>query len=644
MSPDVINEIIWHFAGYFRIADDVARDRIEYLEGAQRQEFEDYTLPLPETPFHADLDPFDTDPIRPPATVTWESAPSSGFQALRSRDSDNSPAPEDIPPPPSPRPITFGGGGGGGGGSGQEERLINVNYDDDGSQAQVEIRQFNAMEDNDLLLVARDTGVTELNDADVDGTLQEMEQAAADTTPDDLELPTRTMEVVDFIEARDTSTVESGDGNNEHSVAPGIYVNGDRQDPGFTPTLPELSDPEPVEPTYNLRGETANLGSNTSANAGLIVDRNEGSPTMIVAGDYFATEAIVQTYSYSDRDHVSVGGAGPVELLTGNNSGNNIAHFDHRESIYPDLTGYFSGWNWDVHVVEGDFYDINLLVQGIYLSDNDVTVQETQHSLYEVRTGGNQVFNLAELFSGEIEYDLIIIGGDYHGGNYIFQHAFLVDDDVAMMGATDGERTQTLHTGNNSLTNYGAIQTYGNERLNPLSDEARDLTTELANRAPTLDPDEYGFVAPAVGSGPLNVLYVTGDYYDVNAIWQYITVADADTALQLLSGEEALTSVEGGELIQSIETGGNTLLNDAAIVDVGTGTTEVGGDIYTETILVQAELIVKDHDVIAHDDTDALVNELIAFIGSDEDQHEPPAHSNAHAHAQHEDMLGGVLA
>jgi hypothetical protein len=641
MSPDVINEIIWHFAGYFRIADDVARDRIEYLEGAQRQQFEDYGLPLPETPFHADLDPFETDPIRPPAPVTWESAPSSGFQALRSLDSDNSPEPEDIPPPPSARPITFGGGGGGGGGgSGQGERLIKVNYDDDGSQAQIEIRQFNAMEDNDLLLVGRDTGVTELNDTDVDGSLQEMEEAATDTTPDELELPTGTMEVVHFIEARDTERLESGGGNSEHSVAPGIYLNGELQDPAFVPTLPNLSGPESVEPAYNLRGEIANLGSNDAANAALIVDRNEGSPTMIVRGDYFATEAIVQTYSYSDRDEVSVGGAGPVELLTGNNSGSNIANFDHQESIYPDLDGYFSGWNWDVHVIEGDFYDINLLVQGIYLSDNDVTVQETQHALYEVRTGENQVFNLAELFSGELDYDLIIIGGDYHGGNYIFQHAFLVDDDVAMMGATDGEQTQTLDTGNNSLTNYGAIHTYGNERLIPLSDEARNLTTELANRATTLDPDEYGFVAPAVGPGPLNVLYVTGDYYDVNAIWQYITVADADTALQLLSGEEALTNAEGGELIQSMATGGNTLLNDAAIVDVGTGTTEVGGEIYTETILVQAELVAKDHDDVTHDNTDALVNELIAFIGSDEDDEAP---APPIASVQQEDMLGGVL-
>jgi hypothetical protein len=642
MSPDVINEIIWHFAGYFRIADDVARDRIEYLEGAQRQQFEDYSLPLPETPFHADLDPFDTDPIPPPASVTWESAPSSSFQALRSRDSDNSPEPEDIPPPPSARPITSGGGGGGGGGgSGHGERLIKVNYDDDGSQAQIEIRQLNAMEDNDVLLVGRDTGVTELNDTDVDGTLQEMGEAAAEITPDELELPTGTMEVVDFIEARDTERLESGGGgNSEHTVAPGIYVNGELQNAGFTPTLPHLSGPENVEPTYNSRGEIANLGSNDAANAALIVDRNEGSPTMIVLGDYFATEAIVQTYSYSDRDDVSVGGTGPVELLTANNSGSNIASFDHQESIYPDLDGYFSGWNWDVHVVEGNFYDINLLVQRIYLSDNDVTVQETQHSLYEVRTGENQLFNLAELFSGDLDYDLIIIGGDYHGGNYIFQHAFLIDDDVAMMGATDGGHTQTLDTGNNSLTNYGAIHTYGNERLIPLSDEARDLATELSNRATSLDPDEYGFVAPAVGPGPLNVLYVTGDYYDVNAIWQYITVADADTALQLLSGEEALTNAEGGALIQSMQTGGNTLLNDAAIVDVGTGTTEVGGDIYTDTILVQAELVAIDHDDVTHGNTDALVNELIAFIGSDEDD-EAPAHPIAPV--QHEDMLGGML-
>ena len=50
---------------------------------------------------------------------------------------------------------------------------------------------------------------------------------------------------------------------------------------------------ETPEPT---RGETATLGDNTALNAALIVDVNEITPTMLVLGDYFSKESIVQTW------------------------------------------------------------------------------------------------------------------------------------------------------------------------------------------------------------------------------------------------------------------------------------------------------------------------------------------------------------
>jgi hypothetical protein len=640
MSPDSINEIIAHFAGYFRVADDVVRDRLEYLEGAHPQQFEDYTLSLTTTPFRANLEPFWTLPSPPPALPTWETSHLSPPPLVRARQPNPSPESEDDHEPAAPRSVVPTAGGGGGGGGSRDIEVITVKYDHNGSQQQVEIRQVNVIQDNDVLLVNPNTGVTELNDADTENMLRDMADAAADAVPDEIELPQGVMEVAEFIEARDAEASENSGSGNDPSVAPGIYVNGELQNPDYTVPFPELSPPDDTGPPANTRGQIAELGSNTAINGGLLVDRHEASPTMIVLGDFFATNAIVQTWSYTDNDQVSVGGSAMNAAATGDNSANNVAHFDYRPSVYPDLDGYFSEWTWDVHVVQGDFYDINLLVQEIYLSDNDVTVQETQQSLFEVHTGDNQQFNLAELFGGDFNYDLIIIGGDYHGGNYIFQHAFLVDDDVVMMSSTDGEPPQTIGTGGNALLNNATIQTYGSTFV-PLSEDAQSLVTALQNGETALDPSTHGLVAPSVGTGPLNVLYITGDYYDINAIWQYITVADADTALQLLSGDQALQG-GGSGLIQSVQTGGNTLLNDAAIADIGPGTAQVGGEVYSDTVLVQAQLVSDDNDTIINDNTDALVNELIAFIGPEDDQDANTA--PLLAPVQTEDPIGGVLA
>ena len=50
------------------------------------------------------------------------------------------------------------------------------------------------------------------------------------------------------------------------------------------------------------------MGSNFSVNAALIVDIGEGARTMVVMGDYFKTDAIFQTNTTVDHDHIRVSG------------------------------------------------------------------------------------------------------------------------------------------------------------------------------------------------------------------------------------------------------------------------------------------------------------------------------------------------
>ena len=66
------------------------------------------------------------------------------------------------------------------------------------------------------------------------------------------------------------------------------------------------------------------------------------------------------------------------------------------------------------------------------------------------------------------------------------------------------------------------------------------------------------------------MLYVTGDYYDINAVWQTNITSDVNVMYQLQNEPSAdLLALHPDEnLTQSVNTGNNQLSNDAAIVDV----------------------------------------------------------------------------
>ncbi|XSC41859.1 hypothetical protein ACF1BQ_024625 [Bradyrhizobium sp. RDT10] len=75
-----------------------------------------------------------------------------------------------------------------------------------------------------------------------------------------------------------------------------------------------------------------------------------------------------------------------------------------------------------------------------------------------------------------------------------------------------------------------------------------------------------------------------------------------------------------GGVTQSATTGGNELANDAAIVDVNPDVIYVEGEVYTDSILVQANLLPVNQDDAVNGDTDTLVTELIAFVDDAQDQ------------------------
>ncbi len=173
----------------------------------------------------------------------------------------------------------------------------------------------------------------------------------------------------------------------------------------------------------------------------------------------------------------------------------------------------------------------------------------------------------------------------------IFQNNILLDNDKIKMAADGADPSQSASSGNNNLLNDATIANYGGDTFDDLPANLELIQSLLAAGMTSLDPELAG--ALIGDGGPLKVLYITGDYYDINAAWQTNITSDVDVMYQLQNQPLAdlLALDPDGAVTQSVTTGGNELLNDAAIVDVNPDATYVGGHIYTDSILVQADLV-----------------------------------------------------
>jgi hypothetical protein len=638
MVPGGVTETIWHFAGYFHRIEEVMKDRFVYEQGGINVQPDDYVLQLKDFLLKSDIDDFDTDKI-PFTLPAFSETPSHPFligshfppAPIGEVDGDANDLRVSIPRigPPFLGPIVAWG----------HVKDISVTYHPGGEQQLLEIKQLNIMSDDDRLLVTPDSGVENLNRFDADAALERLAAAAANEVPADLALPhSSTTSVVDFIVSRDVQAAQA-DIPDPHSVAFGRYLNGELQPAPDAAATPE--EPAP-ELDRSLKGQWGMLGGNEATNAALIVDMKEGSNTTIVLGDYYKTNVIVQTNSYIDNDHIDVSSLFPHRAAGGGNVAENIGEFQQHAGPYAEFQGFAAGFRWNVEIVHGDFYDINLVVQHNLLRDNDILVQNTSQTHYEAHLGENEQLNLARITDGSIKYDLIIVGGDYHGANWIFQHNIILDPDIVKIAATGAAgpvTDQTVDTGANELRNDAKIINYGDNTFAAPTDGLQNVVAAIQDERTTLGPD-YGWFVPGNGSSTLNALYVTGDYYDINAIWQSNIILDADTAIQYMNSVPPPQIAGDGSLQQSVSTGGNKAFNEAIIVDVGSTSVFVGGDVYQDTILIQGNLVGENNDKITNADTSALVPEIVAFMGEECPQEEV---TDIRAPVVPDDTIGSIL-
>lgn len=643
MVPGGVTEVVWHFAGYLKIINDIARDRTGYDESVFRNPQDDYITPRPSYVSNPDFSPLDSQGLLTPSIGPFEEFNQYRILPIKSLS----------PPAPKPDPhfnladrlpqLQFPGASGGGGGG--SELKITVQYQDGSDQSQVEIHQYNFMSDDDSLLVG--ASADDIADIAADlarltsdsrAVLQQMADNAGELIPNEWLMPKSEAGATEFVKAYDEDLASREGAPGAHSVEPGYYLNGELQTqrpepPAETP----LPDPVPAPDLGNGIGQWAETGANDSWNASLIVDLSESGRSMIVMGDYFKTNAIFQTNSIMDQDDIQMSGGTALPVAEGGNKTDNIADFVQRPGIHAELKATFAGPQWNVDVVDGNYYSVHAIVQMNYLSDNDIVVQKSADTHYELYSGGNEQGNLTALFDGTIQYDLIIVAGAYHGMNVIFQNNILLNNDTVKMLADGSDPSQSVVSGQNELTNTATISSYGDDNFLPMNNNLNSLVTAIQSGSTILDPS-YGKFVDGSG-GVFNVLYITGDYYDVNAIWQTNIITDVNIVMQFLDPPSA--DARGDAESQSVTSGKNLLTNDAAIVDVGATNTFVNGEVYGDTILVQANLLPEDDNRVLTGDVQSLVPELIAFI--DEGQEEAPAAQPVATTPAYEDPVASVM-
>jgi hypothetical protein len=640
MHAGGFTETIWHFIGYLHLADSVARAPVFY-DGD------------PPPPLLPELHDSAREPLRGLAFDELASVPIAFHETPASQPQESlahtlSPAHFGVPlraspfflPPPRPAPFHVDESAIGLGG---QPRVITVEYREGGIETLIDIRQVNLETDRDL--VTSDA----IRHADgspvVPPELQLGESFAAlvaqanEVAPDGVAdmtsaLGSGTGEIVAMIAARDAAWAQTGsphpDGGPAGAAPEGRVVDGvaGAPDPD-APTLLEIAPWRPqeapaetvTEARLDLAAPTggvatlAETGLNSQINAAVILDINEAVGSMVVAGDYFYSRGIVQVNILVDNDHVDIATAGDLSpvVRTAGNEVHNIAEFVTHQSTV-EVRGAAATPHWVVDVMSGDFYDVKSIVQFNGLDDNDRTVQADSGTYFNLGTGENQQINLTKI-TGIDSYDIIVIGGDYHRADWIYQYNIVLDPDYATLYAAGGEDGDTtVTTGLNSLTNKATIESWDATAFKPMLDAHHELMGLLADGATVLVPDgDWQLYGSA--SGTLRILYIPGDYYDVNVVTQVNFLVDGDQSIQ------ASASADTG---QGVAAGGNSALNEAYIVDPGLLSTSnyLGGQAYEEVVLIQVN-IVTDSDTVTIHDTSTLVPELVAFAQQAGQEPEP---------------------
>ncbi|HET9716530.1 MAG TPA: hypothetical protein VFP60_10145 [Pseudolabrys sp.] len=644
-----IVELIWHFTGYLRLdPDGVARVSINY-NGALVQAPQDETPPditlQPFKPLPQDLD------SDPSPSVTLPDADELQWTLLRWHPQQDHFHPEHIatahPLPLQNLTLPHAGGdvvGDGGFGLITIEPMIN--------QEIIDLRQVNIIYNNDEASVG--STILPLEPLDTASTLVSMLLDAQNAVPGEF-IPdeVNSTSVLQFVAARDSDPVQTQANEAPYAVTSGKYINGELQDldtdvhqltNDMLDTASAGLDTGRIEPIpsgdySDTAIQNLSLGGNTAVNDATIFSDSGLCGSMLILGNSYQTQAIFQTNVLTQSDHFQITPGGDAGISFVSNVVQNIADISEDGGLEgPWIVG--GPLNWSVDVLHGSLYDVKCMLQTNYISDNDVVSQTQSFGYSLVLAGSNEQVNAVDFQSPMGQWDLIVIEGSYHRLNVIDQKNVVLDMNHASqdwVGSGGGDPgAQGIIAGNNALLNDATIVYFGATGSLGTTDSMLDLANVLASG----ETPDSSLIATAFPNlmGTIHVLYVQGDYYDLSYLSQTNVISDVDVAAQLLTTE--------GNGQQSMTTGSNSAINSAAILDTGSLTTPyVQGDSYSDTILIQTNIITTDPNITTNDPA-KLVPELVAFTGSDAPDHavDAPQLFAPVADNQHNgDILAGTL-
>ncbi|WP_158811698.1 hypothetical protein [Beijerinckia sp. L45] len=449
---------------------------------------------------------------------------------------------------------------------------------------------------------------------------------------------TDSQEVVTFKSFGDSLAVgstSSADSLHFGTTVDGVLVSSDGSPAALTLPVTTVDTTLPTADGVPL-GQTIVTGSNIAGNEALISDTSATPITTIVMGNEVHADLIVQSNVVQNIDSLATASSTfAQDLLTGGNTVQNTAHFEQLPLTFSTNVSGDLGTNWNVQVVNGDFYDVNAVTQQNVLINDTLYAGAPQTDHYYAVLGGNTQVNQFEVTHDAPTYDLLIVLGNSYTANAIYQENVLLNDATVgvTFSPTNGGADQVL-AGHNTVTNDAAISDIGTSGANPMTPDLQHLVQSLAT-----DGDSAAAFPglPTLGT-TINVMLVTGNYYDLNLVSQTNVISNSANVL-------ADFSKAGAGVPASVTTGNNTLTNSAAIVSAGTlGSQYVGGGAYETSMLVQTNLVT------AHADTsgtspNSLVPELVAFLdtGTTHDAPSSPALPTT-TDAAHHDILAGTLA
>ena len=376
---------------------------------------------------------------------------------------------------------------------------------------------------------------------------------------------------------------------------------------GASFTLSDTPEPEldaPESPWEVGDGHKITSGANQLVNEAAVFTSWLDAPVIAVMKDVVSVDAISQVNVLVEFDVDETDKIPGMDKEPGSTA-LNTASLNASSVPFQVEGGGGVPSNWVVAKVEGDLMVVNWIEQHNFMLDNENVQIELSSQTSSFVLGENKAVNVTTLSEIGYGYDLIIIGGNMIDINMISQSNVLIDNDIVTFGDVPPD---AVISSDNLAFNSATISSNGVDSYTDLDGALEQAGQDLGAGADML-PGKLMHEAAFNGLDVVRVLHIDGDYVAINAITQTNVLGDSDQVALALDKFEA---EPGADVV--VTTGSNTTMNLATLVNFGVDSSiHVGGDVYSDALLYQAELIDTSADPLGVGISD-LANEAVAFL------------------------------